>query len=76
MINIIKRKNMTSEGRKMGRPRSQIQKICKVQGCNRRHYAKDVCKRHYHQIRRAKLKQIKLKTENKKEAVSSIHSVV
>lgn len=43
----------------MGRRRSPVMKLCELEQCNERHYAKGLCKRHYHQNRRDLLKQTK-----------------
>ncbi|GAC43244.1 hypothetical protein [Paenibacillus popilliae] len=37
----------------MGRPRMATQRLCSEEGCKDRHYAKNLCKYHYHQMRRA-----------------------
>ncbi|WCF10422.1 hypothetical protein NDS46_11490 [Paenibacillus thiaminolyticus] len=41
----------------MGRPRMATQRLCSEEGCKERHYAKNFCKRHYHQMRRAAQKK-------------------
>ncbi|CAH8770161.1 hypothetical protein [Paenibacillus dendritiformis] len=33
------------------------QRLCSEEGCKERHYAKNLCKRHYHQMRRAAQKK-------------------
>lgn len=44
----------------MGRPKSLIKRMCIIEGCGGPHYALNLCRRHYHQHRRAKLKEEKL----------------
>ncbi|CAH0119436.1 MULTISPECIES: hypothetical protein [unclassified Paenibacillus] len=54
----------------MGRRRSPNPRLCNLEGCNERHYAKGVCKRHYHQFRRIEGKQSDREDMKKLQATS------